>query len=50
LISTDGLIGIAHLPTLEEMLHELHHIQASPEARDDWTLLDIRYTGRQIPD
>lgn len=50
LISTDGLIAVAHLPTLDEMLHELHYVQASPEARDDWTLLDIRFTGRQIPD
>ncbi len=46
LISVDGLIALAHLTTLDEILHELHQIEATPEARDDWTLLDIRYTGR----
>ena len=46
LISVDGLIALAHLPTLDEILHRLREIQATPEARDDWTLLDIRYTGR----
>jgi len=48
LISIDGLIKLAHLPTLDEMLRQLHQIQASPEARDDWTLLDIRYSGKAI--
>ena len=46
LISVDGLIALAHLPTLEAILEELHRIEASPEARDDWTMLDIRYTGK----
>jgi serine phosphatase RsbU (regulator of sigma subunit) len=46
LISDEGLIALAHLSSLDEMLVELNRIQASPEARDDWTLLDIRYTGR----
>jgi sigma-B regulation protein RsbU (phosphoserine phosphatase) len=46
LISVDGLIALAHLSTLDEILHELHQIEATPEARDDWTLLDIRFIGR----
>ena len=46
LISVDGLIALAHLPTLDAILHELHQIEASPEPRDDWTLLDIRFTGK----
>lgn len=46
LISTEGLIALAPLPSLDEILHELHQIQATPEPRDDWTLLDIRYTGK----
>ena len=46
LISDAGLIALAHLSSLDEMLIELNKIQATPEARDDWTLLDIRYTGR----
>jgi serine phosphatase RsbU (regulator of sigma subunit) len=46
LISIEGFIALAKLPTIEEMVQELHRIQASPEPQDDWTLLDIRYTGR----
>jgi sigma-B regulation protein RsbU (phosphoserine phosphatase) len=46
LISFEGLIALAHLPTIDEIVHQLHQIQASPEAQDDWTLLDIRYTGK----
>jgi phosphoserine phosphatase RsbU/P len=46
LISVEGLIALAHLPSLDEILHELHQIEATPEPRDDWTLLDIRYTGK----
>jgi serine phosphatase RsbU (regulator of sigma subunit) len=45
LISMEGLIALAHLPSLDEILRELHQIQADPETQDDWTLLDIRYTG-----
>ena len=46
LISTEGLIALAHLPILDEIVNELQEIQAAPEAQDDWTLLDIRYTGK----
>ena len=45
LISVEGLIALAHLPTIEDILGELHAIQAGSEAQDDWTLLDIRYRG-----
>ena len=45
LISVDGLIRIAALPTLDEILRKLHQIQTAPEAQDDWTLLDIQYLG-----
>ncbi len=48
LISTEGLIALAHLPTLDEIVNELQQIQASPEAQDDWTLLDVRYRGRAV--
>jgi len=46
LISYEGFIALAHLPTINEIVHQLQQIQAAPEAQDDWTLLDIRYTGR----
>ena len=46
LISMEGLIALAHLPTIDEMVNALHQIQAAPEAQDDWTLLDIRFTGK----
>lgn len=46
LISFEGFIALAHLPTIDEIVHQLHQIQAAPEPQDDWTLLDIRYTGR----
>lgn len=45
-ISVDGLIAIANLPTIDDLLRHLHKIQATSEAQDDWTLLDIRYTGK----
>jgi sigma-B regulation protein RsbU (phosphoserine phosphatase) len=46
LISMEGLISLACLPSLDEILHELREIQAGSEAQDDWTLLDIRYKGK----
>lgn len=46
LISVDGLIALAHLPSIDAILDQLRKIEATPEARDDWTLLDIRYTGK----
>ena len=45
LISMEGFISIANLPTIDDMVSHLHQIQATSEAQDDWTLLDIRYTG-----
>jgi serine phosphatase RsbU (regulator of sigma subunit) len=46
LISIEGFIALAALPTIDDMVRQLHEIQADPEAQDDWTLLDIRYTGK----
>ena len=40
-----GLDELAHLPTLDAMMEHLARFQASSEALDDWTLLDIRYRG-----
>jgi serine phosphatase RsbU (regulator of sigma subunit) len=45
-IGIDGLAGLAHLPSLEAVIEHCSKIQASSEAQDDWTLLDIRYTGK----
>jgi serine phosphatase RsbU (regulator of sigma subunit) len=44
-IGIDGLAGLAHLPSLEAVIEHCARVQASSEAQDDWTLLDIRYTG-----
>ena len=46
LISLEGLMALANLPTIDEILERLHKIQAAAEAQDDWTLLDIRYLGK----
>ncbi len=40
-----GLDELCHLPTLDEMMEHVVRFQASSEAKDDWTLLDIRYRG-----
>ncbi len=45
-IGIDGLAGLAHLPSLEAVIEHCARIQASSEAQDDWTLLDILYTGK----
>ncbi len=45
-IGIEGLAGLAHLPSLEAVIEHCARIQASSEAQDDWTLLDIRYTGK----
>jgi len=45
-IGIDGLAGLAHLPNLETVIAHLITVQASSEAQDDWTLMDIRYTGK----
>ncbi len=41
-----GLASLVHLPSLDAILEHLAAFQASSEAQDDWTLLDIRYQGR----
>jgi serine phosphatase RsbU (regulator of sigma subunit) len=45
-IGIDGLAGLAHMPSLDDIVGHLCKVQASREAQDDWTLLDIRFTGR----
>jgi sigma-B regulation protein RsbU (phosphoserine phosphatase) len=45
-IGIEGLAGLAYLPSLEAVIEHLSRYQASSEAQDDWTLLDIRYTGK----
>ncbi len=44
-IGIEGLAGLAYLPGLDAVIAHLIKVQASSEAQDDWTLLDIRYTG-----
>jgi serine phosphatase RsbU (regulator of sigma subunit) len=45
-IGIEGLAGLAHLPSLDAVISHLIKVQASAEAQDDWTLLDIQYTGK----
>jgi phosphoserine phosphatase RsbU/P len=45
-IGIDGLAGLAHMANLDEIVKHLQKFQATREAQDDWTLLDIRYTSR----
>jgi serine phosphatase RsbU (regulator of sigma subunit) len=42
----DGLASLARLPSLEAVIEQLSRYQASSVAQDDWTLLDIKYTGK----
>lgn len=44
-IGIDGLAGLAYLPTLDAVIEHLVKVQASREAQDDWTILDVSYTG-----
>jgi serine phosphatase RsbU (regulator of sigma subunit) len=44
-IGIEGLAGLAHMPNIDELVKHLQKVQASREAQDDWTILDIRYTG-----
>ncbi len=45
-IGIQGLAGLAHIPELDDIVSHLHTLQAARESQDDWTLLDVRYTGR----
>lgn len=45
-LGIEGLANLAHLPTLDALIEHVTKLQASIEAQDDWTLLDVRYTGR----
>jgi phosphoserine phosphatase RsbU/P len=40
-----GFDAIVHLEDLDEILGHVARFQASNEADDDWTVVDIRYTG-----
>jgi sigma-B regulation protein RsbU (phosphoserine phosphatase) len=40
-----GFDAIVHLEDLDEILSHVARFQASNEADDDWTVVDIRYTG-----
>jgi phosphoserine phosphatase RsbU/P len=42
-LGESGLDELAHLPTLDAMVEHVAKFQSSPEAQDDWTLLDVRY-------
>jgi len=42
----EGLAGLAYLPSLDAVIQHLTRYQASREAQDDWTLLDVKYTGK----
>ena len=42
----EGLAGLAYLPSLDAVIENLTRYQASSEAQDDWTLLDVLYTGK----
>ena len=41
--------AIVHLEDLDEILDHVARFQASTEAEDDWTVVDIRYTGPTPP-
>ena len=45
-IGIDGLARLAELSSLESIVDHLTRMQRAPEAQDDWTLLDIRFTGK----
>jgi phosphoserine phosphatase RsbU/P len=44
-LGESGIDELAHLPTLDAMMEHVAKFQVSPVALDDWTLLDVRYTG-----
>lgn len=44
-LGIDGLAGLAHLTSLDAVLEHLAKVQAAVEAQDDWTLLDVKFTG-----
>ena len=45
-LGIEGLANLAHLPTLDALIEHCNRLQASAEAQDDWTLLDIRYASK----
>jgi phosphoserine phosphatase RsbU/P len=45
-LGIDGLATLVQISGLDDLIEHLTRFQASDEAQDDWTLLDIRYTGK----
>lgn len=45
-IGIEGLARLADLPSLDSIVEHLTRMQMTSETQDDWTLLDIRYTGK----
>lgn len=45
-LGIEGLAGLVNLPSLDAIVEHVTKMQLAAEAQDDWTLLDIRYTGR----
>jgi sigma-B regulation protein RsbU (phosphoserine phosphatase) len=45
-IGIEGLKRLVDLPTLDAIIEDLTRIQLPAEPQDDWTLLDIRYSGK----
>jgi serine phosphatase RsbU (regulator of sigma subunit) len=46
MIGMEGLEDLAPTRSLDEIVGHLQKVQAGGEAQDDWTLLDIRFTGK----
>ena len=46
MIGMEGLEGLAHTHNLDEIVDHLQSVQAGGEAQDDWTMIDIRFTGK----
>jgi len=45
-IGIEGLERLVDLPSLDAIVEHLTKIQRTGESQDDWTLLDIRFTGK----
>jgi serine phosphatase RsbU (regulator of sigma subunit) len=46
LIGIDGLARLAELPGIDSIVEQMAQIRKTAEAKDDWTLIDIRYRGK----
>ena len=45
-IGIEGLKRLVDLPSLDAIVEDLTRIQLPAEPQDDWTLIDIRYSGK----